>query len=152
MAKGFSSAEFKDVLTHFREHAYEVMERACDWDQALISKRKPIFSYDNWSGHKAASQKLGLVEGDEQRAPVPPRSHDIHKVIEHCFNTTAYKFGNKLWLAARDDDPQVYMDIVEDIMFNEVTVKSVQLDVLSLFATYHDILSKDGDWADKANR
>lgn len=141
-----------DVLTTFKDVATEVMESVCKGNQELIGKRQPVFSYDNWSGHKAASQKLGLVEGDEQRAPVPPRSHDIHKVIEHCFNTTAYKFGNKLWLAVREDEVEVYKKIVEDIMFHEISVESVQKDVVSLKATYSDIVSKHGNWADKNNR
>lgn len=150
-AKGPSSAEFRDIMDAFVLEAEHVMARACEFNQHKVDKMRPVYSLDNWTGHFQALNDLGFVEGDAQRAPVPARSHDIQKPVEHIFNTTAYQFGHKLWMCNKDDDVDYYMEVLEDILF-EIPVGDIQRDILSLNATYHNILERGGDWADKKNR
>lgn len=150
-AKGPSSAEFKDIMDAFVVEAEHVMAAACEHKPHRIQKMRPIYSLDNWTGHFQALDDLGYVEGDDQRAPVPPRSHDIQKPVEHVFNTGGYEFGHKLWLNDTDDDVNVYVDIIQDILFS-ISVESIQKDILTLIATYHNIIERGGDWADKKFR
>jgi len=126
------------------EIAEEVMLRACGGDQEKFVKMEPLFSFDNWAGHNTAAE-LGIMEGGN-RVPLPPGSPDMHKVIEHIFNRLANAFGRELWLYAREDDVEVYCDVVQKILFS-MDVRSIRKDIRSLQDTYQSIIQSGGAWA-----
>jgi hypothetical protein len=117
------------------------------FEQVQLSKRGPIYSLDNWTGHQAA-EELGVVEGlPDSCAPLPPCSHDMHKVIEHRFGTLAKAFPKQLWYSCPATDIAGYKAVVERIMYG-ITPATVRVDVM-----YHaNILAKGGDWADRPYR
>ena len=146
-AKGPTGAEFKDIMKSFMHEANQVMERACNYNQEMIQDNLPIYSFDNWAGHNDAPD-LGITEHIESRVPLTPRSPDMHKVIEHPFNTLGSKFGKELWLHRHENDVQIFMSVVEDIMFS-MPASSFQRDIKSLHDTYRNILANNGGWASK---
>jgi hypothetical protein len=132
------------MMAEFMEIAEEVMLRACGGDQEKFVKMEPLFSFDNWAGHNTAAE-LGIMEGGN-RVPLPPGSPDMHKVIEHIFNRLANAFGRELWLYAREDDVEVYCDVVQKILFS-MDVRSIRKDIRSLQDTYQSIIQSGGAWA-----
>lgn len=122
------------------EEAPKVLEEAYKI-QTLIERNQPVYSFDNWSGHKQAAEALHLDVKEGTRAPLPPKSPDMHKVIEHVFNTVQNEFGKRLWMHPGEHDMSTYLAVLEDILFNFITVESVRKDIDSLPKTYEHIMT-----------
>lgn len=147
MAHGPSSAEFKAGLAWVQEQAEELMERTCDGDPLLIDLNTPIYSFDNWSGHKRAADDLCIDVAFGNRAPLPAHSPDMHKVIEHVFNNIEREFGRRLWFQPAARSIERYMNVLEDIL-NEYDPAWIRADIESLYDTYHHIISRGGKRAE----
>jgi hypothetical protein len=126
-----------DVAPKVLEDAYKI--------QTLIERNQPVYSFDNWSGHEQAVQALHLDLKEGTRAPLPAKSPDMHKVIEHVFNTVQNEFGKRLWLHPGKHEMSTYLAVLEDILFNFITVESVRRDVESLPRTYDHIMTPVAD-------
>lgn len=148
-AKSFTAAEVRDVMEGFRDIAVSVMEEACGGNQVEIQNNQPIFSLDNASVHNDLEDITGV--GPFQRAPLPPRSPDMHKVIEHLFNTLQYKLHRILLPAICQDyarnpeafPPMFWVDVVEAVL-KDVTVDSIRADIMTLPDTYQYIADHGG--------
>lgn len=148
LSKGKSAAEFKDVLKFFKEVAVEVMEEACGDNQELIEEMQPLFSFDNDSVHVDWDEVLDPTE----RVPLPSRSPDMHKVIEHIFNTLGHMLRvNCMWAFADHAKkyntlPETWFQVLAAYLFDEkcISIESVQKDISSLKRTYNWIIDNAG--------
>ena len=82
LAKGTTSKEFCDVMEKIQQAATMRVAPQLNPQQG----EQLVYSYDNDSVHKGALEELrvrGLLTSTN-RAPLPPNSPDMHKVVEHC--------------------------------------------------------------------
>lgn len=79
------------------------------------------------------------------RVPLPPRSPDMHKVIEHIFGHLTTQMNASL---AKDDQLKGVAKYKAELerLFHAYPTKSVKKDVLSLPKTYAEIVKVQGDW------
>ena len=142
VAKAPTKEEFLHVMQDFKGKAAEVKSKF----PHVFAKRAPLrFSFDNPPIHnKCPLQQIGIEPG--HRAPLPPRSPDMHKVLEHIFGTLTRAMNESL---ARDPHLKgvaKYKEELERLFMEKVTAVSVNKDVLSLRSTYEKIIELEGDW------
>jgi hypothetical protein len=118
-------------------------------------KGEIIYSFDNDRAFTKAVPLLkerGIIT-DTNRAPLPPKSPDMHKVVEHCHAIIVAHF-QKFLLRQKDlNKPMAfYIKALEDIFFTHITAKSVMADVKSLKATYRAIIAAKGAYPNKKYR
>lgn len=130
----------------------------------LIKQHPAIYQdgvYVSWD--RAKWHKPGRVLADARdikfkQMPVPPQSHDIHKVIEHAINTFKAAFRKHLI-----DHPEIQRleeikAAAEKTFFKAVTRDGVRKDIRSLPATFRAINRSvksggtEGGWALKGLR
>ncbi len=108
-----------------------------------------VYSFDNDRIHTAALPELqnrGILTPNN-RAPLPPSSPDMHKVVEHCIARVSTMINEEL---VNSDD------IVHSVaywqqrlvhLFNTgITAPQVAADVESLKHTYEAIINAHGGW------
>ncbi len=156
MGLGPTAEEFHAMMDLFEVKAKEVMAEASHTDlQNLPDQYKPIFSYDNARIH---TDKYVCAPRSEkrERALLPPRSPDMHKVIEHIFNYITNTLKGHVFpdmLAALGSDantqPSVFWDVVEEVLlkYGERHLEGIRKDIVSLDKTYGWIIAHDGQRA-----
>lgn len=132
----------------FEKEAALVMEAASNGDQEWLEAHPPIFSYDNTNLHDAADEVVGPV-GSPNRAPLPPYSPDMHKVIEHSYHYLTQKLNQGVLHEisrkhAQDPYPPDFWPRIVEEVYRSYPIESIQKDVRSLFATYRWIVTHDG--------
>ena len=151
--KGPTAAEFKDVMDLFGKKAREVMAKVTNSDpDHLPADYEPIFSYDNTNIHHDAAAVIG-EPGTGSHALLPPYSPDMHKVIEHIFNSVSYiLFANAIpKLVAKlgskpTPPPSIFWDKVYEVFFQygRDHLAGIQKDIESLDKTYRWIIDHGG--------
>ena len=142
VARAPTTDEFLHVMEYFKEKAMEVKTKF----PHIFSKRGPLrFSFDNPPIHNTCPLSTIGIE-PEHRAPLPPRSPDMHKVIEHIFGTLTNAMNESL-----ASDPELkgvtkYKEKLEELFMHRITPNSVSKDVKSLKSTYDEIIRLGGDW------
>lgn len=140
-------------MVEFQEIAAEVLEAAFNYDQQKIQDNQPIFSYDNPTVHLGGDAVVG-PQGSPFRAPLPPYSPDMHKVIEHVFNTSSQILKVEVFpavIANGRNHPSggysvdVWPKVVEGTV-RAIPLSSIQNDVRSLPDTYRYVIDHGGDW------
>lgn len=116
------------------------MEEACGYDEELLEDNQPIFSLDNSPVHETAEQVVDVPS----RAPLPPYSPDMHKVIEHTFNWLNHSLKNVIpYIDPKQHSIHFWGNLVQD-MYCSLPVESVRKDVESLRRTYQWIIENLG--------
>lgn len=138
-------------MVSFEKKAAKVLEHAFKHDQAKIQENLPIFSYDNPGVHFGGDTVVG-PQGSPSRAPLPPYSPDMHKVIEHVFNTSSQILKTQVFPAVIADHRDRPLSVKTWKKIVEGTVKgtplsSIRKDVNSLRKTYRYIIKHGGEWA-----
>ena len=114
-----------------------------------------VYSYDNDSVHKGALEELrvrGLLTSTN-RAPLPPNSPDMHKVVEHCIARVTSMVNAELADTEDIVHPVGYWQgRVEQLFFGGISAASVKADVASLRATYQAIIDVGGAWPPRKYR
>lgn len=114
-----------------------------------------VWSFDNDRVHQAALPMLreqGLLT-TTNRAPLPPFSPDMHKVVEHCIARLTCMVAAEL-----ADTEDIHLDVahwmarLEQMFFGAITADSIARDVDSLADTYRAILEVEGAWPAKRYR
>lgn len=129
-AKGPTGQEFKDVMRRFKKTAEEINE-----EHGL---GEPVYSFDNAPIHDMTLLESIGIDGSD-RAPLPARSPDMHKVIEHVFGTLEGAMQQEL-----HDDPGLctakqYKAVLQRLFKSKITAESVRKDIKSLAGTYNVI-------------
>jgi len=143
-AKGPTAEEFLHVMTYFKSEAMEVARKHPHvfGRAALTGDIKLKFSFDNLPIHKDPS--LGQLE--IEKVPLPPRSPDMHKVIEHIFGTLTRAMNLSLATDPTLNTTAKYKAELERL-FAAITPESVRKDVESLPATFKCIADDvKGGW------
>ena len=147
-AKTFCAEEIWDVVVQdFMPAAEKVLK------EAFKGKKKkghmhPLYSLDNARVHSDIKELF-----HEDMVPLPPRSPDMHKVIEHIWNTISHDLKyNQLpsRSAIHKETPYsigYWSNLVEDCARRLITVESVREDVNSLKDTYEYIVEHEGRYA-----
>ncbi len=104
-----------------------------------------IWSYDNPSIHDVDLTDLGITEDD--RAPLPPQSGDMHKVIEHVHARVCDAFREWVARNPRVTSPTQLRNQFEALFYEVITPASVHADVQSLPALWQWIRDHNGDYA-----
>lgn len=133
-----------------QEASSRVMPRLVGLQQQQI-----VWSFDNDRVHQAALPELRLrgLLSQSNRAPLPPHSPDMHKVIEHCIGRLT-----SMVVAEMADTEDVPLSVahwqarLHDMFFNHISAESIARDVSSLAATYQAIIDVEGAWPAKAFR
>lgn len=110
-------------------------------------------AFDNAGVHKGANlQQFGIQAGDILHTP--PYSSDMQKVVEHAHANLYH--GMQDWLLQPEQQNRGKLPIEDckakhDALFYNMT-EAIQKDVLSLPATYDEIIQKQGGYISKGNR
>ena len=148
IARGPTTEEFLHVLQYFRAEAFKVAQRH---PHIFTQGKPPLFSYDNPPIHnKAPLEEIGMQQSE--RVDLPPRSPDMHKVIEHVFGTLTGGMNASLAKDPAMKSAPQYKAELERLFASMITSESVSKDVESLPATYQGILDVEGGWPDKSLR
>lgn len=143
--------EFCDVVE-------DIQEAASSRVVPLLSAfqgQELVWSFDNDRIHQAALPELqgrGLIS-NSNRAPLPPHSPDMHKVVEHCIGRLTSMVNAEL--ADTEDIQQSvghWKARMEHFFYNHITAESIARDVSSLPATYQAIVDVAGAWPAKRYR
>lgn len=141
VAKGPTCEEFEDVMVVVNAQAKQVALRNPKVFASENSSRLPLFSFDNPPVHQKAMLARAGVKA-EQRVPLPPRSPDMHKVIEHCFGILSRAMNKKLLEDSSIKSIEQYKALIESLFYSCITKESIQADVVSLVDTYTYIVEK----------
>jgi hypothetical protein len=148
-AKTFCAEEVWDVVVHdFMSKAEKVMDEACKGDRKKRRRMTPIFSLDNASVHTDVKRDFA-----GEMAPLPPRSPDMHKVIEHIWNTISHdlKHHQLHVLSAEHKESRFDVSFWPELVFScaqrLITTESVRKDIISLRDTYMYIVHNEGKYA-----
>jgi hypothetical protein len=148
-AKTFCAEEVWDVVVEdFMVQANKVMREAFKGDKDKMRRMTPIFSLDNASVHLDIKRDFA-----DEMAPLPPCSPDMHKVIEHVWNTISHDFKQHQLPAISALNKQsplsatFWPKLVYDCAQRLITVESTRKDVLSLPLTYKYIAEHGGQYA-----
>ena len=137
-ARGPTAEEFLHVMEYFKEKALAVKSDP-RFKHSFNQRAGLHFSYDNPPIHR------NLPLQDVVRVPLPPRSPDMHKVIEHKFGILTRQMNASL---AKDDQLKGVAKYKAELerLFHSISAESVHKDVLSLESTYSEILKVQGNW------
>lgn len=150
-AKGVTSREFCDVLAIIQDAASSKVAPLLDASQ----QQQLVWSFDNDRIHEGALAELrlrGLISSSN-KAPLPPHSPDMHKVVEHCIGRLTTKVNAEL--ADTEDVQQsvaYWKGRMEEFFFQQISAESIAKDVASLRATYQAIVQVQGAWPAKKHR
>ena len=152
LAKGPTSEEFEDVMHIINEKAIQVVQR----HPRVFGKggsREPLFSFDDPPIHQTADLSRAGIKRS-QRVPLPARSPDMHKVIEHCFGIVSRAMNKSLLRNSSIRSIEDYKAELQRLFFTCITQEGIAKDVDSLVHTYQSIASKDieGSWPPKELR
>lgn len=134
-AKGPTGREFLDVMRVFKRGA-EAINLQAKLDE-------PIYSFDNAPIHDMALLETIGIEGTD-RAPLPARSPDMHKVIEHVFGTLEGAMQKALHADPSLCTAKQYKTLLLKLFKSNITATSVRKDIKSLKSTY-DVIRKSRD-------
>ena len=114
----------------------------------LAANGGPIYSMDNAKFHTSAHLPISPA----QRLKIPPRSFDIHKVIEHPFGPIKRTF--KAWFSKNRSirTAQKAMQLLSEIVHSKVTAKSIEKDVETMNQTLWNIINRGGKLAEPPYR
>lgn len=128
----------------------------------IVNANPLVFGEDGWllsmdnekihgTGWKQIKQELNLDES--KRLPLPAKSPDMHKVIEHVMAIIKSEFRKELGRLPNERlTAQGYCDLLKNIFDNKITKTGVMRDVESLVDTYKAIVARKGGWPDKKYR
>ena len=136
-------------MVQFEENAAKVMEEVCESEhggcQEWLQANQPLFSFDNDPVHNAAD----AIIPPTYRVPLPPRSPDMHKVIEHSYNWLTHTLKKGLLPCCSIINRQrpfslaFWPKLVEGVYLS-LPVEGVRKDVMSLPDTYLWIANNEG--------
>ena len=148
-AKTFCAEELWDVVVEdFMPKANKVMDEACKGDKQKRARMYPLYSLDNARVHTDIKRDF-----EDEMAPLPPRSPDMHKVIEHIWNTISYDLKYRqlpsLSVINKEDrfSLEFWSKLVEAVAYEKITVESIREDIDSLAKTYQYIVDNEGRYA-----
>ena len=146
VAKGPTCEEFEDVMGVVNVKAKQVAGKHPKTFGSDDCPRPPLFSFDNPPIHQKAMPSRAGIKAD-QRVPLPPRSPDMHKVIEHCFGILSRAMNTKLLEDSSIKSIEQYKTEIESLFYSRITRESIQADVKSLVNTYTHIAGEgQGGW------
>lgn len=105
-----------------------------------------LWSYDNDKIHQDIILQSQLRIGGRNRAPLPPYSHDIHRVVEHTLGRLKRRFNLWLYTHPQQRSMQDYMRALQHIFYSIGETKAIADDVASLPSVYRAIKKAKGDW------
>lgn len=134
-AKGPTAQEFTDVMKGFKKRAEDINRKHDLGD--------PVYSFDNARIHDMSLLETIGIDGSD-RAPLPARSPDMHKVIEHVFGTLEGAMQRELHDRPDLCTAEQYKATLERLFRSLITAQSVRKDISSLKDTY-DVIRKSRD-------
>lgn len=126
------------------EQTVQELKKDQRWTDKFGTDTQHLYSYDNATVHTSAD--LGRVGIDAalypegQRLPLPAKSPDMHKVVEHVHANLASKF--RAWHYANASEDLTMLDYrahMERLFLAEITAQSIAKDVATLHKTYDAI-------------
>jgi hypothetical protein len=142
-AKGITAEEWKKVMEHIQEKADSIAQTLPGTFDLNDPNKQPIYSYDHAPWHDSTKiAEVGILE--EQLMPVPPRSPDFQKAIEHIFGTMQEAFYKHLYKCTYQEFHTIdqYKNWLHSWFMNNIKASSVQRDVNSLKALYQIVKRK----------
>ena len=134
-AKGPTGGEFLDIMKVFKKHAEKI--------NIEYGLEDPVYSFDNAPIHDMSLLETIGIQGTD-RAPLPARSPDMHKVIEHVFGTLEGAMQRELHADPGLCTAEQYKKVLVRLFNENITAESVRKDISSLKGTY-DMIRKCRD-------
>lgn len=143
VARGETAEEFEDTMALVSRQVEALLPLHPQW-----AEQGAIYSWDNAAFHTRAH--LPAFEG--RRLVIPPKSPDIHKVIEHCFQPVKAAFRQAFGHRRRVKSVRQAMRLLEQVVAEVVDAQSVRDDCETIKATLLSIKNNGGRWADAGLR
>jgi hypothetical protein len=145
-AKGVTQEEFRDIMRGFIAAANAVAARP-EWREKTGGLGGPLYSFDGASAHWSveALEELGVTV--DLLLPLPAKSPDMHKVIEHVFGRMKPKLRDWLYHHPAKRTLEEYMAQVVRLFWENAEVagqETIDGDVASLHATYEKVVECRG--------
>lgn len=145
-ARSVTQAEWEDIMVEFMAAANKVAATP-EWKELTGGRGGPRYSFDGASAHWSVEilERLGIV-GDV-RFPLPAKSPDMHKVIEHVFGRLKPQFRDWLYHHPAKREVAAYMAEVERLFWKVPAVAGKDVidgDVQSLHGTYEKVIAAKG--------
>ena len=144
-AKGLTAQEFYAQATDIHAAAYKLY---CNHKAAFGHQLR--FSWDGASAHKSAAPDLDILP--EQRAELPARSPDCHRVVETPHHMLHETFRKRLRQDPRVTTVKEAIKLLEKVAVDVITPEYIQALVDGMPDTYRSIIKRKGDWAEKKYR
>ena len=131
--------------------AVEKAMKRPEWVKAGFRFLKAWWSFDNDKIHCNKERLRFLKINGRNRFPLPPRSHDMHRVVEHCINHLKATFQQWLYAHNAERTMAEYRSALEEIFYTQIKAESIAKDVRGLPALFRNIASKkyNGGWTTK---
>jgi len=146
------------VMKNFFEAAQGVVE---EFPAVFKPGYGPVWSFDNAKCHTGALRRGLLAQYGctvTNRVPLPPLSHDLHKVVEHAIANTTSLFYRKLLIQKKTLKMDGYIRLLKAAFKEANTAARVGRDVASLRETYQQVAlpveegGVEGGWPTKKYR
>jgi hypothetical protein len=147
-AKGCTKMEWVDVMTRIKAAIAEklrALPAAGDGSFGGVAR----YSFDNDKIHQDIAAQAQLKVGGSKRVPLPPYSHDIHRVVEHTLGRLKTAFNKWLYSHPAALSMAQYMAALEHIFFTTQTPAIIAADVATLPSVYRAIQEAKGNWPDR---
>lgn len=138
VARAETAEEFEDNMLLVAENAQRLQQQHPGWLASGIT-----YSWDNAAFHTRAH----LLSAVAQRLRIPPRSPDIHKVIEHAFHPVKAGFSSAFSHGRGVKSVKQAMKLLQRVVGDAVSAEAVERDVASIRATLQSIITNNGGWA-----
>lgn len=144
-AKGCTKMEWVDVMCRFKMAvAARLQQRPATGPGAFGGR--PIWSFDNDKIHQDRAMQSALHMYGRTRFPLPPHSHDIHHVVEHCLGRLKRDFKAWYYNHPRSRSMAEYRQALTSLFFTNQTPAVIAADVDNLPSVFNAIKEKGGDW------
>lgn len=159
MAKSVTEEEYENMMRELLqkvEQELDVPATMVAWERltgGLPMWFWPIYSYDNPRIHTNPDmlQRLG-INPDLNAFPLPPKSPDMHRIIERVHGRICTRF--RKWLADQPQKQTIQACIAKlrEIFFQTETPTVHQNDIASYHEMLQQIVERQGAWPERRYR
>lgn len=112
----------------------------------------PILSYDNPSIHGSPVLQDLFKSTYFTRFPLPPKSPDVHRIIERVHGRICNRFRKWLLRTPGQRTMRDYVGKLQNIFATKETGDVIYADVCSYDLMLNNIIAKEGSWAERRYR
>lgn len=156
-ARGVTTEEWRDFMLELRAAVYGTLadeKKHAEWEQrtgGTVIACPPLYSFDNPTIHTdpATLWELQIIP-NLTRLELPPRSPDLHKVIEHSHAVICQRFQQWVNETSETWEMPGYCNVLRHLFYTKLTPTGIRKDVESLDKTFQAVVERGGERAPAA--